>query len=40
MMKRPLWVTCGRRLGKDFLTFSSFGRVRPACWCGTGGRWP
>ena len=22
------WVTCGRRLGKDFLTFSSFGRVR------------
>jgi hypothetical protein len=25
---RPLWVTCGRRLGKDFVTFSSFGRVR------------
>src|SRR6516165_7663317 len=25
---RPLWVTCGRRLGKNFLTFCSIGRVR------------
>jgi isoprenylcysteine carboxyl methyltransferase (ICMT) family protein YpbQ len=23
-----LWVTCGRRLGKNFLTFCSIGRVR------------
>jgi len=23
-----IWVTCGRRLGKDFLTFCSIGRVR------------
>ena len=24
----PLWVTCGRRLGKNFLTDCSIGRVR------------
>jgi hypothetical protein len=24
----PLWVTCGRRLGKNFLTLRSIGRVR------------
>jgi hypothetical protein len=24
----PLWVTCGRRPGKNFLTFCSIGRVR------------
>jgi predicted PurR-regulated permease PerM len=31
----PGWVTCGRRLGKNFLTFCSIGRVRsrvrPVC---------
>jgi hypothetical protein len=34
--RSQLWVTCGRRLGKDFLTFSSWsGAVTcPACWCG------
>jgi len=26
--KCPLWVTCGRRLGKNFLTDCSIGRVR------------
>jgi len=25
---RRLWVTCGRRPGKNFLTFCSIGRVR------------
>ena len=25
---RPLWVTCGRRPGKNFLTCCSIGRVR------------
>jgi len=39
----PLWVTCGRRLGKNFLTFLQHwsGAVTcPACWCGWYGRWP
>src|SRR5438067_2287187 len=35
---RPLWVMCGRRrLGKNFLSCCSIGRVRscvPACLCG------
>ena len=25
---KPAWVTCGRRPGKNFLTFCSIGRVR------------
>jgi hypothetical protein len=28
LSKCPLWVTCGRRPGKNFLTFCSIGRVR------------
>ena len=39
----PLWVTCGRRPGKNFLTFCSIGRVRsrvrPVFAAGYG-RWP
>jgi hypothetical protein len=37
------WVTCGRRLGKNFLTLLQHwsGAVTcPACLCGTDGRWP
>src|SRR5262245_14377087 len=39
----PLWVTCGRRLGKNFLTLLQHwsGAVTcPACLCGGFGRWP
>jgi len=38
-----LWVTCGRRLGKNFLTVLQHwsGAVTcPACLCGRYGRWP
>jgi len=38
-----VWVTCGRRPGKNFLTFLQHwsGAVTcPACWCGRCGRWP
>src|SRR5215813_11727898 len=45
LLKRecPLWVTCGRRLGKNFLTLLQHwsGAVTcPACLCGGFGRWP
>jgi DNA-binding transcriptional LysR family regulator len=39
----PLWVMCGRRLGKNFLTLLQHwsGAVMcPACLCGRSGRWP
>jgi len=38
-----LWVTCGRRLGKSFVTLTQgwAGAVTcPACWCGANDRWP
>src|SRR5262245_25074342 len=41
--KCPRWVTCGRRLGKNFLTLLQHwsGAVTcPACLCGGFGRWP
>jgi len=41
--ERQLRVTCGRRHGKNFLTFLQHwsGAVTcPACWCGRCGRWP
>jgi hypothetical protein len=40
---RPLWVMCGRRPGKNFLTLLQHwsGAVMcPACLCGRCGRWP
>src|ERR1035441_655201 len=40
---RPLWVMCGRRLGKNFLSLLQHwsGAVMcPACLCGRCGRWP
>src|SRR5262249_26521210 len=43
MSQCPLWVTCGRRLGKNFLTLLQHwsGAVTcPACLCGGFGRWP
>ena len=38
-----VWVTCGRRLGKSFVTWMQIwaGTVTcPACWCGADDRWP